>query len=240
MGTSLPASITADTAVIKQLAEDLRTETSAETILERLDALFTALDVRESVGNRDIGVVFLRAGGLPTLIRLLKGTPTPHAATGENSMHADVSKKAALALSALLATNGAYGGIMFPGWVVPLLTDALRDAPDDFGRLVAAQALWALASTQLNARRIIADGGAMGLVLALLVDVGDLVWDKEHWGPAWDLADVLLCWEPAAVHDLQRAICGPSVDLAWMSLNVLRVRYQAPRLYLKESYISLL
>jgi hypothetical protein len=114
-------------------------------------------------------------------------------------------------------------------WVTPKLLDALRDAPSKHGRLVAANVLWAGSGTAAG-RRMIADGGAMGLVLALLVDVGQAVWDKERWGPAWDVADDLLRWETAAVHDLQHALCGPQLPLAWITRAVLEVCYGAPRL----------
>jgi hypothetical protein len=139
-------------------------------------------------------------------------------------MRAEVSKKAAQALGALFRSIGSYEEIRVPNWTVPRLIDTLRDAPDISARLVAAEVLRWFVSNLPEARRLIADEGGMWLVLAFLVDVGEVVWDKEQWGAAWTLADVLLRWQTAAVHDLQRGICGPHVDLAWISLSVLRVR----------------
>ncbi len=112
----------------------------------------------------------------------------------------------------------------FTEWLIPELIDALRDSPAVLGRLMASEVLRALATTLPAARTTIANAGAMGLVLAFLVNVGQLVWDKEEMRPAWDLGHALLCWKTAAVHDLRRAICGPGVELAYITLIILKVR----------------
>jgi hypothetical protein len=95
-------------------------------------------------------------------------------------------------------------------------------------RLVAAEALKVIAESDPAARRTMADAGAMGLVLAFIAGIGTAFKDKLV--PAYQLASVLLRWEPAAFLDLQHAICGPSVDLAYPSIDVFAVCYHALRL----------
>jgi hypothetical protein len=230
METADPDCTNSDTTVFHRLAEDLHTATSAETILERLKTLCTALSDEEAAGNGHPGALdFERAGGLPTLVVLLMGVATSDAQTDADSMDSEISQGAGRAFSSLLVSLSKEGKIFFDGWIVPELIHALRDAPDSLARLVAAQALCAVCSVPA-VRTMIADAGAMGLVLAFLVDVGEVVWDKEQWGPAWDLADVLLRWETAAVHDLQKALCGPQLPLAMIARAVLGVRYDPARL----------
>ncbi len=220
-----PDRTTADTTVFSQLAEDLHTATSAETILERLKTLCTVLSDEQAAGNGHPGALeFDQAGGLPILVLLLKVVDTSDAETDADNMKSDISQEAGRALSSLFESLSKQGRLSFDDGVIPELMHALRDAPHNLARLVAAQALRALCTVPAI-RTMIAGAGTMGVVLAFLVDVGEVVWDKEQWAPAWDLADELLRWESAAVHDLQHAMCGPQLPLAMVAQGVLKVLY---------------
>jgi hypothetical protein len=238
MGSKDPESLNADLEVFSKLAEDLGAEISAETILSCLKTLNLALNARQPAESKAAGLAFMHAGGLDTLTVLLRGIATSDSQADADSMCSDISSQAGEALRGLFESNGREA--VFPERVVPQLIDALRDAPGFLGRLVAAQGLCALAVSMPAARRIIADVGTMRLALAFLVDALVVVWDKKRVEPAWNLAHVLLRCETAAVHDLQHAICGPDVNLAWITLQVLIVRYHPCRLdYKPKQSLSL-
>jgi hypothetical protein len=75
---------------INRLTEDLRTESLPEVILDRLKVLKLALK-DESEGDKTVRW-FLRAGGLPTIIRLLRGTATSDTRTAMDSHHVSQQK----------------------------------------------------------------------------------------------------------------------------------------------------
>jgi hypothetical protein len=232
MGASDREGLTGNKELCKRLAEDLRREASAETILECLKTLITAIDAGLSTGDETGGVAFLQAGGFSMLIPLLKGITTSDAKPSAGSTSSQISARAGEALSMLLTLDGTPGEIVIPTEAIPQLIDALRDAPDVLGRVVASKYLLVLASAQPALRRTIADAGTMGLLLTFFVDAEAslLVRDKQQLSPAWMLAHVLLRWETAAVHDLQKALCGPQLPLAMIARAVLGVRYDPARL----------
>ncbi len=129
-----------------------------------------------------------------------------------------------------MSLASARRNIVCPPGAILQLVDALRGAPHIPGRLGAAKYLSVLATAQEYYRKRIAEAGTMGVLLTLFVDSGGLFWDKEQMAPAHHLAHMLVRWERAAVHDLQRAITGPDVDLAYISLLVLKVFHCAPGL----------
>jgi hypothetical protein len=110
METEDPDRTTADTTVFTQLAEDLHTATSAETIRERLDTIYFALRDEQSAGNGHPGALeFHRAGGMPTLVLLLKGFATSDAQTDADSMDSEISNNAGCVLSLLLDSLSKQG-----------------------------------------------------------------------------------------------------------------------------------
>ncbi len=100
MGTRAPRGATNEEATFQKLAEDLRLETSPQTIFNCLKALKKGLSDPHTAGHR--ARIFLRAGGLPPLIRHLMGTPTSSQTQDSRIDPSDISDEAARALSQLL------------------------------------------------------------------------------------------------------------------------------------------
>jgi hypothetical protein len=75
MAEGAPASPASTEAAVLKLADSLRTETLPDIILEQLTTLDTFLE--DDVMGPKLALVFLHAGGLPTLIQHLQGSPTP-------------------------------------------------------------------------------------------------------------------------------------------------------------------
>jgi hypothetical protein len=76
-----PVSPPLDEEAMKRLTEDLRTESWPPLIYDRLKALNLALEDKVGSVGDNAGRLFLRAGGLPSVIRLLRGTAWSHTPT---------------------------------------------------------------------------------------------------------------------------------------------------------------
>jgi hypothetical protein len=220
-----------DTYLFKQLAREMYTEaqrfsapSGPESILRCLKTTNTAMSHRLEADDLEGPNAFIQAHGLDVLISLLTSPPTPGTPKDANSISSQIAIEAGVILSAVVVNSGLRIG--FAASAIPHFMDVLRDEPHHVPRLVAAQALKIIADTDPAARRTMAEAGAMGLVLGFIAEVGNA--NKQQLLPAYHLARVLLRSETAAVHDLQRAICGPSVDVAYPSIEVLEVCCRAP------------
>jgi hypothetical protein len=223
MGTWTPEQNRQKKKVFQTLAEELRTETSAEVILDRLKALSLALDDQAMA---DTGaLVFVRAGGLPTIVRLLMGVATADGKLDAKLSTATISGYAGGLLERILNNTANNGERNFPRELVPHLINALRDAPDFVARVAAAQVLLVLAITQRAQRKAMVDAGVMGAMLAFFSVREYATWSLDKVSPARELACVLVCSETAAMRDLQRVICGPETNLAFTGLVLLHVRH---------------
>jgi hypothetical protein len=168
---------------LRTVAKDLRSEVSAKTSLERLMVLNLAL--QDELSAESGLPLFLKEGGLPPVIRLLRGPTTPDTTVFAESVSNAISLQAAKVLNALLSTTRGLTELLSgaKGFIPPLV-DALRDASNKVARLAAAHALALLANVQPENRRAIAEAGVIGLLLAFIVDVGDLAASMKETGPA--------------------------------------------------------
>jgi hypothetical protein len=221
MGKGVPGRNARNKEVFQSLAEDLRTETLAEVILDRLKALDVALDDKVMASSGPLA--FIRAGGLPTLIRLLKGASTSDGTQDAESTLDAVSGHAGVLLKRILQDIVKKGELKFPGELLPPLIEALGDAPSLVARLAAAQVLMLLAHTKPAQRRAMAEAGVMGAVLAFFASVGDPACGEEKAGPTWTLARIVVSQESAAVRDLRLVICGPQTESAFLAIVILQV-----------------
>jgi hypothetical protein len=201
------------------LAQELREISSAESSLHRLTELKGA--IIDSSAADDVPPATL-ALLLPIVICLLRGNPTS-ASASDADLRSAISVQAGEVLDRLVSQDGrGHKLALTPGLVSPLIK-ALRDAPNLGSRITAARVLTMIAEGQATQRRALARAGVMGLTLACLNEVEDWVQNRDKLGPVWDLARVLLRSEPIAVRDLQRVICGPQADLAFIALVALQV-----------------
>jgi hypothetical protein len=106
------------------------------------------------------------------------------------------------------------------GIVLPLL-DAFRQAPDALGRCATAQILALLARDQPAYCTAMADGGVMGLLLKLYMELDNS--DMATLEPALELAGELLRTGTAAVRDLGRAIRGQDAYKSFAAMLILQV-----------------
>jgi hypothetical protein len=236
METTAPKPRAREKDVFRTLAEDLRTEASPDTILEHLEVLITGLDdplsgddkvhTLEEAGKvaASRARIFLKAGGLPAVIRHLRGATTSDAPSGA------ISSRAATALWELLKRNDAVMAELHVAENVMLpLLDALRDAPAPVARSVAAQALLDIAGVHPGQGKVMAEAGVIGMVVAYHILIGALPEQGSDLpeaasNPAAALACVLMGSSMVAVRDLRRAILGPEADQAFAALFVLQVR----------------
>jgi hypothetical protein len=206
-----------DTYMFKQLAKDLSAATSADAFLSCLKTTSTAIEDALLAGNRVGPFAFGQAGGLDTVIRVMTGTRTSEARSEAHSLSSEIACEAGQILGML----SKVPLVKFAGCASPPWMGVLRDAPHWIARLASTHPLMGIAESDPAERRSMAEAGTMALLLAFFTEVGTS--DKESTSPAWGLARLLLRWEPAAVKDLQRAICGPDVDLSYCSIDVLAV-----------------
>jgi hypothetical protein len=223
MPKKAPKSHTPEDQVFLTVAKELRMETTAGTILNHLKELHTALKDERTADNRLR--LFLREGGLPTVIGLLRGRATTDSTPDADSLPSAISEQAGDVLTALLGSKSGPTELAVAKGVVPLLLDAVRDAPTSPARLSAAHGLLVVADARPTMRRAMAEGGVIGVLLRLLIDCGECdAITLEMVGPSWELAQDMLRWERIAMQDLREAICGPEVDMAFSALAVLQVR----------------
>jgi hypothetical protein len=218
----------------RRLAEKLRTATSAERLLEHLSVALSAFSNAVALlkAGDETTLAFLRAGGLPTLIRHLGAPATPLRSPRADVTPADISlaisEVAAAALRALFHCSDTVTAELgaAPG-VIPALADALRDAPSVMSRSVSAAALGVLADAEPLRCNIMAEAGVMGLLLSLHRDLWESVADAdvatELGPPVVGLANMLLGTQPAAAHQLGEAISAVDSVESFTALIVLQV-----------------
>jgi hypothetical protein len=238
-----------DEATVHKLADDLRTDSSAKTILERLKVLSVAVeDPRRAA---ELALVFLRAGGLPTLIHLLDppatspltsdadvtpsalpdGTPsaipdcTP-CATPDVGPSA-IPDEAARALNALLDSDDIKAQLRLATGVVAPLAAAFRNA-SLLTRYTAVRALKFLAEAQPAQCKPMLEAGMMGLLLAFYIDVGNSLEHTDLLLPVVDLTILLVNSDSEAARQLKRAILGEHLALTFAALVLLQVWNSRP------------
>lgn len=206
----------------QKLASDLLTETSAQAISLCLNAIIMGLGKDQELGTGGQGPVkFLRVGGLPAVIRHLRGTATSGAT--RDAWASEISDAAGSVLGFLLCQNPlAMAEIMATTGIVPQLIDALCDAPVPNSRAMAAATLRILALAQPAQCRAMADAGVIKLIVALYTEVGEHTAMLE---PTTDLGAVLMCSEPVAARDVKQAICGKKNAQNYAALVLLQVSH---------------
>jgi hypothetical protein len=223
MGTNAPPTDLEMRKTFIVLTKLVRTETSPEMIVDRLQILKRALQDEEVTDM--CALIFVRNGGLPTLIRHLKGVATSDGASNADVTPAMISAYAGETLHMILNSNNRKAELVSPPGIIPPLIDALRDAPHVLARTAAAQALLLLVLTQPAGHRAMVDAGVMGAVAAYFIRGKNSPMAVDKAGPTWDLAQLLLCSQPAAVRDLRLLICGPDTEQAFTALLILHVRH---------------
>lgn len=190
---------------VEGLAEVLRTFTMEKPLGDLLRTLVAILQVSDE-GAR----VFLRAGGLPTLIRHLRGAATSDSDQAVASP--DVADWAAEALSALRNTRSKVRlGLSMSD--IPPLVDALRDAPTLGSRCEAVDLLLVLAKAQPSECTAIVEAGVFGLVLTLHAMLSDYTGQardvNDDLRQVVKLARQLLCSGAGAANELRLAMLAP-------------------------------
>lgn len=216
----------------EELAKELLMETSPETILQNLQAIKVSFCRPLDLATAGRGPLkFLRAGGLPAVVRHLRGTATSGAANDPDASPSAISNAAAEVMSELLSDRACKMGactlaeVKAATGVVPPLIDALRDAASNKARAMAAHTLGILAKAQPPDSRAMAEAGVIGLVLDFYAKIGDLS-ERENLGnlaPATDLACWLVCSQAVAARDLREAICGADTFQTYAALALLQV-----------------
>ncbi len=162
------ARLRSEEAAVQKLAEDVRTETSLDAIVGSLKALCRRLDDEARADH--VALVFMRAGGLPALIRHLGGFAT----SADPETTAWVRNEAAEALRAVMGTPGEMeimAELRTATGVIAPLVDVLRGPPDiDSPHVivscsVACDTLLGFAVADRVHREAMADGGVIRLCL---------------------------------------------------------------------------
>jgi hypothetical protein len=223
MGSKAPATSSSEEAVVLKLAEDLRTEASSKSVLKSIKLLFKCLNC--PYRGDAVAARFLRADGLPALIRHIQGTATQSPTGCQDAIQSAVSEKATAALRALLRTSEAVRDQLgdMPGIMKPLI-DTLCDASLE-GRCAAAEALVALLVAERAHSAAMADAGVIGLTLSLYIDLlespeGPIL----SKGPAMLVRGLVSSAKDAAC-DFEQAIRGPDSVQAFAALTILQVRH---------------
>jgi hypothetical protein len=208
-------------AAVQRLAEDLRTKTSPKAILKCLKELSKGLE--DPLTGDNAANVFLRAGGLPTLIGHLGGNAPPLRTTDPlNSPY--IPLEVAKALATLMGSeNVLLGELRLATGVITPLIATLRDGPNVLSRSVAANALLGLVASQPETRKDMAEGGVTGLLLQLCIDVRELPPGPEVAKGLAALARTLLESEPLAARDLEQAIRAQETVQSFGALLLLEV-----------------
>jgi hypothetical protein len=223
MGKRAPTSLTSAPAV-QRLTEELQTQASPKIILQGLKALSKGLSDEQTGCN--VALWFLRAGGLPTLIRHLRACPSPGTTTESGVTPSALSGAAASALVELLPARDALTAELEAATDVTMpLIDALRDAPTVQSRTLAFNVLVVVAMCQPGQCRAIGEAGVVGLLATLYLESGDLLSDSGEFATlASNMVHMLLESGVAAATDLRQAILAPETDRVFTALNLLLVR----------------
>jgi hypothetical protein len=206
---------------MQSLAADLRSATSAEILSARIDALKAALDDAQT--QKFVAFVFIAAGGLTAIIRLLRSTATSDARSAKNSMPSAISFQAGEALSCLLNNVAGHSHVALDKSLVPGLVDALRDAPTDLGRCVAARALRIHGGARAQHCRAMAEAGVVGLAVAAYTEVAELAWETGIADPILQLARILVGSDGTGTRDLIRVMRARDKHQSFAALMLLYV-----------------
>jgi hypothetical protein len=221
MGTRAPRRPTDEEATFQKLAEDLRLETSPQTIFACLTALKEGLDDRHTAGHRTR--IFLQAGGLPPLIRHLMGTTKTSETHDTRIDPSDLSDEAARALSRLLSQDEITSELRVAKGLVPPLIEALGKAPATTARTCAAFGLALLAEDQQGERRAMVEAGVLELVFALYDTLAEAAWLTNIECQAAVLVCELVCAKAIRARELERAIRGAGPVGKFSAMVLLQV-----------------
>jgi hypothetical protein len=216
------SSPTSPEAAVQKLADDLRTETLPDTILKHLKAL--GLHMEDEVMGPDLALVFLHAGGLPTLIQHLGGSLTPTGTTDADATASAIPIAAAVAFCRVSQQD--YGTALaelqsIPG-VITTLTALFRDATLE-ARYAAVAALQRLATASPTECEGMVEGGVVELVLKYSLDVGPMPDNTALLAPATQVACMLLREVSDAARRLEQAIRSPEPVQAFAALVLFQV-----------------
>jgi hypothetical protein len=228
MGKKGSTSLTS-AAAVQKLAEELKTQTSPEIILQGLKLLARGLYDERTGYN--IALWFLRAGGLPTLIRHLRASPMAAPTAGSDITPSALSKEAATALGELLRTERAImAEFKAATHVIMPLIDALRDAPLNHSRGMAFNLLGVLAIGKPGHRLAMGEAGVVGLLVTLYIESAELLEEMCSFASmAARMTHMLLEAGMAAALDLAQAILARETVRTFTAIVLLIVRH--PCLY---------
>jgi hypothetical protein len=222
MGKRGPASLSS--AGIQRLAEELQTEPSPKMILQGLKALKEGL--ADKWWGHDVALWFLRAGGLPTLIRHLRASPMSAPTSQPHVAPSAISEAAASAFIALRRHAAIAAECLGGTDVVRTLVDAARDAPFRVSRAAAFHALLELAIDEPAHGSALGEAGLVVLLVTHYIEFGDLPSIPTDFPRlVAQVAHVLLESGVAAAHDLKREILAPDVARTITALVLLLVRH---------------
>jgi hypothetical protein len=218
MDTRAPAIPREDEEPIVQLAKDLSTETSKESLLKALDLLSERLDDPES--RDSVALTFVGAGGLPTLIHHFCGTSPSSPTTPADNMA--VSDKARIVLKLLLESECDMMEVLdaAPGVTSPLI-NMLRSGTLQ-SRCTAVDTLRHL--SMATAASTMTKAGVIRLGLSLYIEVQDSSQASLLSVPVAALALSLATSDDHACSELIDLIKAPDIVQAFGAMLMVKVR----------------
>jgi hypothetical protein len=226
-----PENLSQDIALFQSLAESFPKKTSAKTIRKCPTALIVRL--RDPLKAKPCAQIFMQAGGLPILLRHLRGEVAAEASQGTTSRNIDISTTSGQALTELLS-HITPEELSAPIDSTSPLIAAVRDAPAVAGRSSAAQALLLLVNARPEDCRRVAAAGIVQKVLEFDVELAalpDSMWTTamaEDWAdPASAPVCALVQRRTVAAQDLCLATQAQQVPLRFAALVFLQVCHSA-------------
>jgi hypothetical protein len=206
-------------AAVHKMVRDLQKQTSPMVICASLEMLTNSLNDK-AMGEK-VAIMFVRAGGLPSLIRHLGGAPT---STRTVYMRTRTSNEATRAFGTLigLCNDALLAEMQLATGVIMPLVDALRDAPL-LSRTAAATGLMLIAHAQPTQRKAMAEAGVLGLLLTLSVDHGDDHLAENSASALSTFACMLLESGSFAAREVENALRGPETIRCFAALVLLHV-----------------
>jgi hypothetical protein len=215
-----------DRATVKELADDLCTESSPKTTLDSLRDVSQVF--RDSAARDNLALDFLQANGLHGIVRHLSGCAQNPGTTDADITASDISDAAATAFSHVLSCM-----LVERYWTTGRVHDVHKIAPliNAFGnhmlalrlRLKAAQALTVNAAFLPEGGKAMAEGGVMQAVLNYYIQFCNEGYASNALTPAALLAERLVKSETVAARQLDLAIRAPETVQAFAALVVLQV-----------------
>jgi hypothetical protein len=209
---------------VLNIAEALKADTVSDSILQRLNVLVEKL----ADPNRrcKVAQLFLRRGGLSTIIHHLGGTsPTTHSAYPE-TVQAALAEKAGRVLRQLIDTRDVLWPVMRlhmppPGIITSLM--AVLRAGSLENRCLAGETLAMLSQAQPCSGSVMAAEGVVGLLCSVYNDIQGLPNVDDLARPLARLTLQLGTSHSDAKFDLVDAICGPDILRAFSAMTILQV-----------------